>query len=74
MKAVIEDIPFENRGIEVTSESEEERQHLETMWSRGAAAVMLARNDNGSVALTIAPPGQEGADLRDRKERSKGER
>ncbi|MBA7468389.1 hypothetical protein ES707_03637 [subsurface metagenome] len=73
MRAEIEDIPFENRGIEVTSESEEERQHLETMWSRSAASVMLTRNDNGSVALTIAPPGQEGANLRDRKERSERE-
>ena len=71
MRAEIEDIPFENRGIEVTSESEEERQHLETIWSRSAALVMLTRNDNGSVTLTIAPPSQEGANLRNRKQRSR---
>lgn len=55
MKAEIEDIPFENRGIEVTSESEEERQHLETMWSRSAAAVVFTRNNDRSVTLTIGP-------------------
>ncbi|GAI54294.1 unnamed protein product [marine sediment metagenome] len=55
MKAEIEDIPFESRGIEVTSESEEERQHLETMWSRSAAAVVFTRNNDGSVTLTIGP-------------------
>jgi len=67
MKVEIEDIPFENRGIEVTSESEEEGQHLETLWSRSTAVVMFTRNDNGSVTLTIAPPSQEEANLRDRK-------
>jgi len=60
MKAEIEDIPSENRGFEVTSESEEERQHLETMWSRSAAVVMLTRNDDGSVTLTIGPSKPEG--------------
>jgi hypothetical protein len=62
MKAVIEDIPkevcrlpWENRGIVVTSELEEERQFLETMWSRNAAAVVFTRNNDGSVALTIGP-------------------
>ena len=59
MKVEIEDIPFENRGIEVTSETEEEKQHLETMWNRSAAAVMLTRNDNGSVILTIGPTKEE---------------
>jgi len=60
VKAEIEDIPFENRGIEVTSESEEERIFLETMWSRSATAAMLTRNDDGSVTLTIEPtkPGE----------------
>jgi len=62
MKAEIEDIPttilklpFENRGIEVTSETEEEKQHLERMWESSAGAVMFTRNDNGSVTLTIGP-------------------
>lgn len=54
MKVEIEDIPFENRGIEVTSETEDEKAHLESLWSRSAAAVMFTRND-GSVTLTIGP-------------------
>ena len=60
MKAEIEDIPFENRGIEVTSETEDEKAHLESLWSKSAAAVMLTRNDNGSVILTIGPTKPEG--------------
>ncbi len=55
MKAEIEDIPLENRGIEVTSESEEERRHLERLWSGGSAAVVFTRNNDESVTLTIAP-------------------
>jgi len=60
MKAEIEDIPFENRGIEVTSETEEEEQHLRRMWNRSAAAVMLTRHDDGNVTLTIGPTKPEG--------------
>lgn len=60
MKAEIENIPFENRGIEVTSENEEERQHLESLWSRHAAPLMLTRNNDGSVTLTIGPDGCHG--------------
>jgi hypothetical protein len=55
MKAEIEQIPFNNRGIDVTSETPEERQHLEELWNRKAAAVVLKRNDDTSVTLTIAP-------------------
>lgn len=53
MKAEIEDIPFENRGINITSENDEEKKHLENLWNRSAAAAMFTRNDNGSVTLTI---------------------
>jgi len=59
MKAEIEQIPFNNRGIDVTSETPEERQHLEELWNRKAAAVVLKRNDDTSVTLTIAPIAEE---------------
>lgn len=59
MKAEIEDIPFERRGIEVTSETEEEKAHLESLWSRSAAAVALTRNNDESVTLTIGPTKEE---------------
>ncbi|MBA7620571.1 hypothetical protein ES703_27923 [subsurface metagenome] len=55
MKAEIERIPFKNRGIEVTSETPEECQHLEQLWNRKAAAVVLTRNEDSSVTLTIGP-------------------
>ncbi|MBA7533115.1 hypothetical protein ES705_25350 [subsurface metagenome] len=59
MIAEIEDIPIENRGIEVTSETEEEKAHLESLWSRSAAAVVFTRNNDESVTLTIAPTKEE---------------
>ncbi len=59
MKAEIEALPVENRGIDITSETEEEKQHLESLWARSAAAGVLSRNDNGSVTLTIVPTKEE---------------
>ncbi len=55
MKAKIEDIHTLNRGVDITSESEEERMLLQTIWCRSAGAVMYARNNDGSVTLTIGP-------------------
>jgi len=55
MKAEIETIPVENRGIEVTSETEEEKQHLESLWTRSAAAITFTRHDDGSVTMVIGP-------------------
>jgi len=55
MKAAIEKIPFDNKGIEVTSENEVERKHLLRMWERRAMAIMLSRNPDGSVTLTFGP-------------------
>lgn len=57
MKAEIEQIPFNNRnrGIDVTSETPKECQLLEELWSRKAAAVVLTRNADTSVTLTIRP-------------------
>lgn len=53
MKAKIEDIPIKNRGIEVTSENDDEKQHLKNLWSFGAGLLVFSRNDDGSVTLTI---------------------
>lgn len=56
MKVVREsELPSGNQGIDVTSESAEERIFLEAMWSGSAGAVMFTRNKDGSVTLTIAP-------------------
>lgn len=55
MKAEIEDIPFKNRGIEVTSENDEEKQHLENLWTRRPGALVLFRHDDGNITLTIGP-------------------
>ena len=59
MKAEIEQIPSKNRGIAVTSETPEERQHLEDLWTRKAAAVMFTRNEDTSVTLTVGPSAEE---------------
>ncbi len=55
MKVSIEDIPSKNRGISVLSETDEEKAHLESLWSRSAAAVMFTRHNDESVTLTIGP-------------------
>lgn len=55
MKVEIEQIPFENRGIDVTSETAEEKEILERLWNQRAAAIVFTREDNGNVVLTIAP-------------------
>ena len=55
MKAEIEDLPLENRGIDVTSENDAEKEFLESLWSRSPAAVMFSRHANGSVTITIGP-------------------
>lgn len=59
MKAEIEETPFKNRGIDVTSESEEEKQHLERLWARSVAAVCLTRDKDGSVTITFGPTKEE---------------
>ena len=55
MKAEMEKAPVENQGIDVTSETEEERLLLEGLWTGNASALMLTRNDDRSVTLTFAP-------------------
>ena len=55
MKAEIETIPVENKGIEITSENEEEKQFLESLWTNGAAALAFTRNDDKSVTMVIGP-------------------
>ena len=59
MKAEIEDIPSENRGVEVTSESWEEKMNLEGLWARSPAAVMFTRNNDGSVTIVFGPTKEE---------------
>ena len=62
MRAEIENILVENQGVDVTSETEEEKRHLEGIWARSAAAVVLTRNKDGNVTLTIAPTKEEDRD------------
>jgi len=63
MKAKIEKyMLLEKRGIYVTSETEEEKRLLESLWTGSAAAVVFTRNRDGSVTLTIAPTKEENED------------
>jgi len=59
VKAKIEELPVRNPGIEVTSETEEEKKHLEKLWTRDAAAAMLTRNKDGTVTVTFGPAKDE---------------
>lgn len=59
MKARIESLPdieLSHRGIVVSSENEEEAEVLQNIMDTGGAAIMLARDDKGTVEITIAPP------------------
>ncbi len=64
MKAEIEQIPVTNRGIAVTSETPEERQYLEDLWTRAPAALVFTRNDDTSVTLTVGPSAEEATESR----------
>lgn len=55
MKVEIEDIPIKNRGVDITSENEDEKAFLEDLWTRSAAAVAFRRHNNGSVTISVAP-------------------
>lgn len=55
MKAKIETTPVKFRGIEIESESEEEKEVLETLWAYNDGLATLTRLDNGNVQLVIAP-------------------
>ncbi|MBA7677960.1 hypothetical protein ES703_86227 [subsurface metagenome] len=55
MKARIEDIPVKGRGVEIESETEEEKQVIEQIWNTHGGLAMLTRKDDGNVELVVAP-------------------
>ena len=59
MKAEMEKGQGENRGIDVISETEDERQRLESLWTGRAAVLVFTRSGN-SVTLTIGPAEKSG--------------
>jgi len=48
------------RGVEIESETEEEKQVLEQVWNTHGRLAMLTRKDDGMVQLVIAPTVEEG--------------
>ena len=55
MKAKLEDIPVKARGVEIESETEEEKQMLENIWNTHGGLVVLSRKEDGNVQLVVAP-------------------
>lgn len=55
MKAELEPEEMQYRGISVISETEEEKQVLENIWSQKGRPAMLGRMHDGSVQLVVAP-------------------
>jgi len=55
LKAKVETIPVEGRGVEIESETEEEKQILENIWNTHGGLAMLTRQDDGQIALVVAP-------------------
>lgn len=59
MKAKLEDLQIAGRGVVIESETEEEKQMLENIWNNHGGLAMLARNDDGTVTLVIAPTAED---------------
>ena len=55
MKAKLEDIPVKARGVEIESETEEEKQMLTNIWNTHGGLVVLSRKEDGNVQLVVAP-------------------
>ena len=51
MKAKLEDIPVQNRGVELESETKEEKAILEKIWNTHGGPAVLTRKDDGNVQL-----------------------
>lgn len=55
MKARLEAIPVKGKGVEIESETEEEKQVLAQIWNTRGRLAMLTRKDDGMVQLVVAP-------------------
>ena len=55
MKAKLETIPVKGRGVEIESETEEEKQVLENIWNTHGGLAVLTRMKDGNVQLVVAP-------------------
>ncbi|KKN11988.1 hypothetical protein LCGC14_1021010 [marine sediment metagenome] len=55
MKATLETIPVHGIGVEIESETREERRVLERIWNTGGGPAVLVRQDDGNVTLVVAP-------------------
>jgi len=55
MKAKLEDIPVKARGVEIESETEEEKRMLENIWNTHGGLAVLSRKEDGNIQLVVAP-------------------
>ncbi|MDP2730599.1 MAG: hypothetical protein Q8O55_08945 [Dehalococcoidales bacterium] len=58
MKARLEDKTVEHRGIIITSETEEEKEVIRSLWINQGRPAMFSR-DGALVSITIAPTPEE---------------
>jgi len=56
---MVETIPVKGRGVEIESETEEEKQVLENIWNTHGGLAVLTRKDDGSIQLVVAPTVEE---------------
>jgi len=59
VKVKLETIPVKGRGVEIESETEEEKQVLKQIWNTHGGLAMLTRKDDGNVQLVVAPTVEE---------------
>jgi hypothetical protein len=53
-----EPIPIKSRGVELTSETLEEREYLEKLWCSNGRIVECGSTKSGDFVLIIAPKGE----------------
>lgn len=55
MKAKLETIPVKARGVEIESETDDERQILEDIWNTHGGLASMTRTNDGNIQLVVAP-------------------
>jgi len=55
LKTKVETIPVQGRGVEIESETEEEKQILLNIWNTHGGLASMARTPDGNIQLVVAP-------------------
>jgi len=59
MRARLEETSVRYRGVVLTSETDEEKRVLWSMWAAQCGPVSVGKLDDGSIELVVAPSAEE---------------